>query len=463
MRAHPPEDGVLRGVETIVASGSRVRWTGAHGREGESVAAVQRLGEARLGEPRFEVWREALWGPAVTNVRVEESAAVADDGGQGEHAHAPMQPYRVVIDHPLSFAEAAYASMSSWWIRGGFALLVAALWWGGSSRHAAALALLLGTVRSLQPGWLLDSDPAQYHASALALLDGSWPNLLWPPAWPVGWALVGGGVVAGRVLGAGLIAATALACRDGRTALLVAVSAELIGFGPALYSDPLFVLAGVSLVIASAAPRALSWTAAALAGALAMLTRAHSLLVVPFVLRGRGRWLCLAIVGAWVAVVSVRAGHLVVISDSAGVNLWIGHGPGATGDWRDPGPEPAGGWLAATMSTIGEAPGAALTQCLRTSLRLWSFSTSDRSLATRPLPLPLLPFGGMVVLAAVGAARAWRRGFGPVDRVALRWLVLTTLATSLFFAPTRYKLALFPGLLPLASVAIGAGPVTRRA
>jgi hypothetical protein len=61
--------------------------------------------------------------------------------------------------------------------------------------------------------------------------------------------------------------------------------------------------------------------------------------------------------------------------------------------------------------------------------------------------LPLLPFGALVVLAAIGAVRR-------PDRSTLPWLVGVTAVTGLFFAPMRYKLALYPALLPLVGAAV---------
>lgn len=435
--AHPPTDGVIRGVETVVGDGDRVTWSGPYGRGAEAWP----YGSGP--KARFEVWLDGRWGPAATNIWL--------GGADSVPGSAPSRPFRVAVDHDLSFWEGAYVAMQSWWIRLTFVVTVGVLWWRGSARHAAALALVLGVVRAMQPAWAFGSDPEKYLDSAQAILHGYWPNLLWPPAWPAAMALVGGGQAAGRLLGATLVAATALACGEGRGALLVALSAELIAFGPALYSEPLFVFAGVVVVMGARRPS----LRAGLAGAVAMLSRAHSFAVVPLVLRGWSRWLALTVVAAWVVAASVHAGHLVPVSENGAVNLWIAHGSGATGDWHDPGPLPPQGWTAAAVDVMRADPVGAIAQCAHTVSRLWSFSTSDHTLATRPLPLPMLPFGGLVTLAVVGTVRAWWRGFRAIERSALRWLLLTTLVTALFFAPTRYKLALFPGLLPLAAVAVG--------
>lgn len=420
-----PGDGRVLGTETVVLPGATtLRWRGPWGREAELA-----------GDGRFEVWRHPYW----------TGTPALPDGA------------RLVVDHALSPAEAiAAATVRHRWVWGAGLLVLAGaiLRWGGVA-EATVLALALGLLRVGAP-WALVSDPLRYVRSAEAILGGHAPDLLWPPLWPALLAAAGAVPIAGRVLGAGLVAACVpLAARlaGGRAAVpaavVTALSSELVHFGPSLFAEPLYVALGLALLAAESPVRAGLW------GALLVGARAQGLAVAPVVLavRHRGRAALVALgafalpVVVWSAGASVAAGHLVLVADSAGMNLWIGHRPGADGDWHDPGPPPPEGYAGAAWAGIAADPGAATARVAGNVARLWNASRSDPSLATRPLPFPLLPYAGLVALAALGAIATRRRDL-------LAWLLVTTVVTALFFVPVRYKLGLYPGLLPFAGLGL---------
>jgi hypothetical protein len=440
LRLHPPPEhaavGRVLGIETVVAPGSSLAWKGPYDRDG-SVS----------GNGRFEVWKEPYWSGVV------EVAA----------------PARYVVDHPLGWGEAIQAAWVQAWPAHATALLLiaAGIVVVGEPWEAMALALFLGVPRALGPAWFFDSDPARYHRSALDVLQGRFPDLMWPPAWPgllaAAYAIAGHDPMIGRLLGVLLTAVFVMFVgaitpkeypRAGAAAAVVAaLSAEVVQFGPALYAEPLFL----ALAAAYLAEREQPELAGLIAGFLA-LTRAPMLLVAPLVgaagrpaLRPLGLFLgtfALPIL-AWALITGVFEHHPVVVAESPGMDLWIGHRPGADGDWHDPGPPPKGGYAMAAVHAIEADPTGAAVRVAKNAIRLWSPGTSDRTMATRPPPLPLLPFAGLLLLAAGGLWK-WR------PPVLLTWLGATTLTTAIFFAVVRYKLALYPALVPLAGVAIAA-------
>jgi hypothetical protein len=444
LRATPPGPmppaGPVLGIESVVAPGlDRLSWSGPGGRR----ATV-------AGPGRFETWRHPYFTGALD------------------------LPGERVVDRVPGWGEAVQAAWRQTPLLHGAALLLmfAVVLAGGGVPEAVALALWLRLPGALSPAWFFDSDARSYHDAAVDLLSGGLPTPQWPPLWPATLAglygLVGPDPDAGRLLSAALgallvvpIAALVPAGR-GRVAaaLLVAASAELVAFSGSLFSEPLFlVLAAVALW----AWRAGDGTLGAALGGLAAVTRAVALLPTGL-LAGLGAlrrgltwrrrlgmlavW-ALPVVGAS-AVATATAGRPALVADSAGLNLWIGHGPGATGDWREPGPAPAGGYGPAAWARIRADPAAAGARALRTTGRLWSFSSSSRTMSTRPPPLPLVPFGAVVVLAALGALR--RR-----DPHLLLWLAATTAVVACLFAPARYKLALYPALMPLCGLGWTAG------
>lgn len=434
--APPSAGGAVLGIESIVAPGlEQLTWSTPSGRP----ARVE-------GPGRFETWRHPYF---TGQLDLPGERVVDRTPGWGEAVQAAWR------QAPAIHSAALLAVL---------ALLAVA----GGVPEAVALAVWLRLPGALSPAWFFDSDARSYHDAAVALLAGRAPTPEWPPLWPATLAglygVVGPDPDAGRLwsagLGALLVVPVAAMVPAGRgrvaAALLVAASAELVAFSGSLFSEPLFlVLAAAALWASRVGDGGLS----AGLGALATLTRAvalapTALLAVAGALRRRLGWRRrLAILALWALPVAgasmwatSTAGRPALVADSAGVNLWIGHGPGATGDWRAPGPEPAEGYAAAAFGVIRADPAAAGARALRTAGRLWSASTSSRTMSTRPPPLPLVPFGALVALAAVGALR--RR-----DPHLLLWLVVTTAVIACLFAPARYKLALYPALLPLGGFA----------
>jgi hypothetical protein len=449
LAAHPPAErqigGPVLGIETLVLPGATaLHWKGPFGRDA-----------TMTGDGRFEVWRAPLWFGEPAQLRAEG----ADIGDA-----------ILVVDHAVGVGEAlAAAPRQAPILYGvGFVLLFATLAIYGTVADAVVLAFALGAIRALSPAWDFDSDPARYWHSARDLAGGHFPDPLWPPGWPIVLtpaAALSADPKAGRLLGVALFAlcpflAAKVAPNRGseRTApsppvaaaLITAVSFELVGFAPSLYAEPLFVACGLAF-LATKAP-----VSTGLIGAVTALVRAHALVVVALVgpLRAAGRRRAFALaflmpIALWSGVDSLAFGRPILISDSAGMNLWIGHRPGADGDWHDPGAPPPEGYTVAAMHAISADPAHAVRRCFGNVGRLWNASRSDRTLATRPLSLPLLPFAGLVGLAAVGI---WQRP----RRDLLVWLVATTVATAAFFVPVRYKLGLYPALLPAAGEGLSA-------
>lgn len=447
----PSPGGPVLGIETVILPGATaLAWRGPFGR----AARVE-------GEGRFEVWRAPLWSGRPTELRAED---------------ADIAAATFVVDHPLNAGESVAAAWAAAPLLYGigFVALLGGMLFDGAVWHATVLALLLGGVRALSPAWGLDSDPARYWQSALDILAGGLPDPLWPPAWALALvpAAAWGDPVAGRLFGVALFGiCPALAARvsgPGRAgvaaAVLTAASFEGVGFAPSLYSETLFVTLGLAFL---AVPGSLPGGLLAAAGA---LTRVHALLVFPLVAWARGGltrmlFVLLVPVVLWSAVVSAGEGRMILISDNGGMNLWIGHRPGADGDWHEPGPPPLEGYGPAALAAIRADPAAAMRRVVGNVGRLWNASRSDRTLATRPLGLPLVPFVVLVLLAVVGGW-APRRGV-PSTGALVMWLVATTMVTAVFFAPVRYKLGLYPALLPLGGRGLGflierAGAAVRR-
>jgi hypothetical protein len=440
IRAHPgephPAGGPVLGIETLVEPGREVTWSGPYGRSAKVT-----------GNGRFDVWKDPYW------------------------TGAPAVSGRLEVDHPLGVGEAVCAAFASTpWAHSAAALVVSgAVLVSGDVWVAAAMALFVRLALALQPAWSFAGDPKKYHDLAVGMTRWNLPDSLWPPGWPTvlagAYDLLGPhpevGRVVGAVLGAALvpIAAHLAPGPDGSpitpkaaTAVIVALSAELVAFSPSLYSEPLYLVLACGALAAYESPEGSGFL-----GALAALTQAPAVLIAPLAtLAGRPPWRGMAVYAAlfalpiagWLAV-ATASGRPLSLGEGVGMNLYIGHRHGADGDWHDPGKAPAEGYTTAALTAIRADPGGAARRVAGNVVRLWTPSTSDPTMATRPLPLPLVPFGALVVLAVIGL---WKHRPGPL----IAWLVLTTATTAVFYVVVRYKLGLYPALLPLAGTGLAA-------
>jgi tetratricopeptide (TPR) repeat protein len=245
--------------------------------------------------------------------------------------------------------------------------------------------------------------------------------------------------------------------------------------------------------------------AGALLGVLALL-RENALLLVPFLLplawRREDRWAGLARRGGALAAglalallpVALRnglvGGDFLPTTSQGGVNFYIGNNARADGTYRPivPGKqipelerkEPArlaeqalgrplspgevsGYWLGRALGWAREHPGDFLRLQLRKLRMFWSWYEWPDAVdyyyvktLSPALRLPLLEFGGAVILALTGLWLARRRlgDFAPALLFATGW----TASTVVFFLFSRYRLPAVPALLLLGGGALAEIP-----
>ena len=282
-------------------------------------------------------------------------------------------------------------------------------------------------------------------------------------------------------------------------ALLAAVYGPFLFYDAQLLKESLAVTATSFLLWALAAARSRpgvkTWIGAgALLGVLALL-RENALLLVPFLLplawRREDRWPGLArrggalVAGLVLALLPVALRNGVVGGDflpttsQGGVNFYIGNNARADGTYQPivPGKqipelerrEPArlaeqalgrplspgevsGYWLGQALGWAREHPGDFLRLQLRKLGMFWSWYEWPDAVdyyyvktLSPALRLPLLEFGGAVILGFAGLFLARRRlgAFAPALLFALGWMA----STVIFFLFSRYRLPAVPALL----------------
>ncbi len=289
-------------------------------------------------------------------------------------------------------------------------------------------------------------------------------------------------------------------------ALLAAV------FGPFLFYDAQLLKESPAVAVTSfllwalaaarARPGVRRWFGAgALLGILALL-RENALLLVPFLLPlawtreagGPGFLRRSAALGAGLVLVllpvalrnGLVGGSFLPTSSQGGVNFYIGNNAQADGTYRPivPGKqipalerrEPArlaeqamgrrltAGevsryWLGRSLDWVRREPGAFLRLQVRKLGMFWSWYEWPDAVdyyhvktLSPVLRLPLLEFGGAVLLALAGLVLARRRlaPYAPVLLFILGWM----LSTIVFFLFSRYRLSVVPALLILGGVAL---------
>jgi len=297
---------------------------------------------------------------------------------------------------------------------------------------------------------------------------------------------------------------------DARTglgaALLAAVYGPFLFYDAQLLKESLAVTATSfllwTLAAARSRPGVKAWIGAgALLGILALL-RENALLLVPFLLplawRREDRWLGLArrggalVAGLALALLPVALRNGVVGRDflpttsQGGVNFYIGNNAAADGTYQPivPGkqiPELERGeparlaeqalgrplspgevsryWLDQALGWAREHPGDFLRLQLRKLGMFWSWYEWPDAVdyyyvktLSPALRLPLLEFGGAVILALAGLFLARRRlgPFAPALLFALGWMA----STVIFFLFSRYRLPAVPALLVLGGAAL---------
>jgi 4-amino-4-deoxy-L-arabinose transferase-like glycosyltransferase len=294
------------------------------------------------------------------------------------------------------------------------------------------------------------------------------------------------------------------------TALLAAVYGPFLFYDAQLLKESPAVTATSFLLWALAAARSRPgigrWIGAgALLGALALL-RENALLLVPFLLplawRREDRWPGLlrrggALVAGLILTllpVALRnglvGGDFLPTTSQGGVNFYIGNNARADGTYqpivpgkqipelerREPArlaeqalgrPLSAGEvsryWLEQALGWAREHPGDFLRLQLRKLGMFWSWYEWPDAVdyyyvktLSPALRLPLLEFGGTVILALAGLFLARRRlgAFAPALLFALGWMA----STVIFFLFSRYRLPVVPALLLLGGVALAAIP-----
>ncbi len=293
-------------------------------------------------------------------------------------------------------------------------------------------------------------------------------------------------------------------------ALLAAVYGPFLFYDAQLLKESLAVTVTGFLLWALAAartrPRLRRWLGAGLLLGVLALLRENALLVLPFLLpiawRPEDRWRGLArrsgamVAGLVLALLPVAVRNGVVGGDflpttsQGGVNFYIGNHAGADGTYQPivPGKqipelerkeparvaEQAVGrplsasevsryWLGQGVAWARQYPGDFLRLQLRKLGLFWSWYELPDAVdyyyvktLSPPLRLPLLEFGGAVILALTGLVLARRRlgDFAPALLFALGWMV----STVIFFLFSRYRLPAVPPLLILGGVALGEIP-----
>jgi 4-amino-4-deoxy-L-arabinose transferase-like glycosyltransferase len=297
-------------------------------------------------------------------------------------------------------------------------------------------------------------------------------------------------------------------------ALLAAVYGPFLFYDAQLLKESLAVTATSFLLWALAAARSRPglriWIGAgALLGVLALL-RENALLLVPFLLplawRREDRWTGLArrggalVAGLALALLPVAirngivGGDFLPTSSQGGVNFYIGNNARADGTYqpivpgkqipelerREPArvAEQAAGhplsagevsryWLRQALAWARRHPGDFLWLQLRKLGMFWNWYEWPDAVdyywvktLSPALRLPLLEFGGAVILALAGLFLARRRldDFAPALLFALGWMA----STAIFFLFSRYRLPAVPALLVLGGVALAEIPETWR-
>jgi tetratricopeptide (TPR) repeat protein len=288
-------------------------------------------------------------------------------------------------------------------------------------------------------------------------------------------------------------------------ALLASVYGPFLFYDVQLLKESLAVTAASFLLWALAAARTrpglARWLGAgALLGVLALL-RENALLLVPFLLplawRGEDRWTgfwrrgAAVVAGLALALLPVAirnglvGGDFLPTSSQGGVNFYIGNNTGADGTYQPivPGKqipelerqEPArlaeqalgrrlsagevsGFWLGRALGWAREHPGDFLRLQIHKLRMFWSWYEWPDAVdyywvktLSPVLRLPLLEFGGAVILALTGLVLVRRRlaPFAPALLFALGWMA----STVIFFLFARYRLPALPALLVLGGVA----------
>jgi len=289
-------------------------------------------------------------------------------------------------------------------------------------------------------------------------------------------------------------------------ALLAAVYGPFLFYDAQLLKESLAVTAVSFLLWALAAARSRpgvkTWIGAgALLGVLALL-RENALLLVPFLLplawRREDRWPGFArrggalVAGLVLALLPVAlrngavGGDFLPTTSQGGVNFYIGNNARADGTYQPivPGKqipelerrEPArlaeqalgrplspgevsSYWLDQALGWAREHPGGFLRLQLRKLGMFWSWYEWPDAVdyyyvktLSPALRLPLLEFGGAVILALAGLFLARRRlgAFAPALLFALGWMA----STVIFFLFSRYRLPAMPALLALGGVVL---------
>ncbi|HMB70016.1 MAG TPA: glycosyltransferase family 39 protein, partial [bacterium] len=324
--------------------------------------------------------------------------------------------------------------------------------------------------------------------------------------------LPGPDLLAARILQAVLGAATAAIVADlagrrlGRGAgigagVLAAASWPLLLFGRELLIESIVPFLGVSLLwtldAAARRPTALRWLAAGAVLGLAAVARANFIVIVPVALllavrdapRMRRALALTAGIALLIAPVTVRnrvvSGDWILLSYQGGLNLWIGNNPEADGmsahlpgltSWRNEDVEamlareagrplaPAeqdAVWRGRALEFFRESPGDALGLLAR---KTWLFLQGYEIRNNRDLyllrgrdpvlSLPLPDFGWILPLAAVGMWATRRRRSELADWYG--YAGAAALGVIAFFVCARYRLIVWPALLPFAGAGVAA-------
>lgn len=293
-------------------------------------------------------------------------------------------------------------------------------------------------------------------------------------------------------------------------ALLAAVYGPFLFYDVQLLKESLAVTVTAFLLWVLAAARTRPglevWLGAGLLLGVLALLRENALLVLPFLLpigwHLEDRWRGLArrggamVAGLLLALLPVAirngivGGDFLPTTSQGGVNFYIGNHAGADGTYQPivPGkqipelerkeparvaeqalgrPLSAGEvsryWLGQGLTWVRSHPGDFLRLQIHKLGLFWSWYELPDAVdyyyaktLSPPLRLPLLEFGGAVILALAGLVLARRRlgDFAPALLFALGWMV----STVIFFLFSRYRLPAVPALLIFGGVTLAEIP-----
>lgn len=363
-----------------------------------------------------------------------------------------------------------------------------------------------GAARIASGDVFLSGEPLRFgppYFYLLALLDVIFGEGVWPPR--VLQALLGVGVVP-------LVWLTTRALTRSSAWSLAAAAASAL-YGPAMFFEALLLpeaamtfvhaLLGLAVVRAASTTTTRPWAGVGLLLGAAVALRPNALLLVFPLLSAAGRTapdpgtrqrrVLVLVLGAALALAPLGARNLVALGtpfgpSTAGINAYIGNGPGATGIFRVP-PEvpqadsPEGQFDGfreaasrrlgheasdaetdtffrwATLTHVAHAPASALWVLGRKAWLFWNARELSNLVdyeftrgLSPALGAPLVQFGWVAPLGLVGMLWMLGRRRSPAERALAALLATAFVSVVLVFVQDRYRVPFVPWVIVCAAV-----------